>query len=388
MPDRPRLLFVDDDPRILQGIENLLFDKADLWDMAFTNSGGDAIVRMERGERIDILVTDMRMPGVDGLQVLRYAAAHRPQTMRVVLSGHAEMTQSMQAVTLGHQYLAKPCNERDLLATIHRALHIKQVIADDQLRCTIGALDAAPPNHDALEQLRALLRSPRVSIGAIATAVSRDVGLATRLLQVANSCIYVGARVSSVAGAVQRIGLEGVGALATAFALYGQFTIDDPGLFAQANDHAMLVGQIAVALCSRPEDTERAFLCGLLHGLGTVALAAHAGERLHRARLDLSPDQSKTIGERREFGIDHAWLGAEILDLWQMTELADVVRYHHQPSAVEEPRGHLTVLASLHLADAATDGGARELDRAFMNELGSLGETAWMRARHLAGGAS
>jgi len=381
-----RILFVDDEPRLLEAIENMLFDRLDDWELDFAKSGGEAIVRLERGAPLDILVTDMRMPGVDGVEVLRYAASQRPHVMRVVLSGHAEAIKSMQAVTLGHQYLLKPCDESSLVQTLERALHIRDAIPDEQLRRTVGVLDCTPPSSAALAELRPLLRSSRASLHAITGAINRDVGLATKLMQIANSAIYAGGRVSSVASAVQRIGLEGVGALATALAMYDRFRVQDQVMLERANDHATRVAAIAAALCSHAEDVEVAFLVGLLHGLGMAAFATHVASRLRKAHSSLAPGESITAGEQREFGIDHAHLGAEILELWRMNELATLVRYHHTPSKVPGAADRVSVLAALHLADAAADGGEDELDPIFMEALGPKGPTAWRRAQNLAGG--
>lgn len=386
MTQPARILFVDDEPRLLEAIENMLFDRLDQWELVFARSGGEAIVSLEGRADIDVVVTDMRMPGVDGVDVLRYAASQRPQVMRVVLSGHAEAIRSMQAVALGHQYLLKPCEETSLVTTLERALHIRDCISDGQLRATVGALDCTPPSSAALEELRPLLRSRRASLNAITAAINRDVGLATKLMQIANSAIYTGARVSSVATAVQRIGLDGVGALATALAMYERFRVQDTAMLEHANAHATRVAGVAAALCSQAEDVELAFLAGLLHGLGMAAFATHAAPRLRRAHATIAPGESMTAGERREFGIDHAHLGAELLELWRMTDLANLVRYHHTPSQVPGAAERISVLAALHLADAAAEGGEAELDPIFMEALGPKGPTAWRRARNLAGG--
>ena len=91
----PRILFVDDEQRILEGIENLLFEHTQ-WDTQFACSGDAALERLRAGPSFDVLVTDMRMPGMDGLDLLQHVLQEQPHMMRIVLSGEAELHRAMR----------------------------------------------------------------------------------------------------------------------------------------------------------------------------------------------------------------------------------------------------------------------------------------------------
>lgn len=384
MSSRPRLLFVDDEPRVLEGISNLLFERSEDWELAFAEGGEQAIGRVEAGERFDVVITDMRMPGHDGIDVLRYVATHLPEAMRIVLSGHSELQRAMEAITLAHQFLSKPCEEEVLISTIERTLRIQRVIRDDELRRLAGTLDSSPPCDATIARVYPLTTSKTATISQVARAVAEDIGLTSKLLQVAGSCIYGHTQVASLAAAIQRIGLEGVGALVLAVQLYGRFPVADRGLFDEVNAHAMKVAQIASAVCTRSEESELAFLCGLLHGIGSAALATHTPVRMRKCGAEVAAGGARIACERREFSIDHAELGAEILDLWQIPSVAAVIRHHHTPSATVHEGGGISAIAALHLADAAALGGERELDPVFMEMLGPTAEAGWMRAKNLA----
>ena len=85
-----KLLFVDDEPNVLRGLSRLLFQYSDEWDMHFSSSGEEAL-RVLSEDPIDVLVTDMRMPGMDGAKLLEIVHEKHPRVARVVLSGHTEL---------------------------------------------------------------------------------------------------------------------------------------------------------------------------------------------------------------------------------------------------------------------------------------------------------
>src|SRR4051812_7132611 len=105
---KKRILFVDDDQPVLNGLRVRLHRLRDKWDMEFVASGAEAVGFLERGH-YDVVVTDMRMPGMDGAELLRIVRDRWPDTLRIVLSGYAELQQVVRLVPYAHQYYSKPC---------------------------------------------------------------------------------------------------------------------------------------------------------------------------------------------------------------------------------------------------------------------------------------
>src|SRR4051812_34579702 len=103
-----RILFVDDEQPVLDAIRLRLHRMQNKWQMTFVDSGARALAELENGH-YDMIVTDMRMPGMDGAQVLHTASARWPEVIRIVLSGYAELQQTIRLVPVAHQYLSKPC---------------------------------------------------------------------------------------------------------------------------------------------------------------------------------------------------------------------------------------------------------------------------------------
>ncbi len=107
------ILFVDDERPVLEGLRVLLHGLKSKWTMRFVESGSLALEAM-RERPYDVIVTDMRMPEMDGAKLLRRVSEEWPQTIRIVLSGYSEAELATALVPYAHQYLSKPCNPRKL----------------------------------------------------------------------------------------------------------------------------------------------------------------------------------------------------------------------------------------------------------------------------------
>lgn len=122
-----RILFVDDEARVLSGLRRQLFARRGEWEMAFVESGPAALEELARAPA-DAIVSDMRMPGMDGAQLLSAVARRHPRTARLVLSGHADPDRMQVARSCAHRYLHKPCPPETLQAEIERALAVRALL--------------------------------------------------------------------------------------------------------------------------------------------------------------------------------------------------------------------------------------------------------------------
>jgi DNA-binding NtrC family response regulator len=93
---KPKVLFVDDEPRILDGLRRSLRAKRGEWDMSFA-PGGEPALEVLAGAPHDVIVSDMRMPGMDGAELLTRVSTLYPEVARVVLSGQAEAEAAIPA---------------------------------------------------------------------------------------------------------------------------------------------------------------------------------------------------------------------------------------------------------------------------------------------------
>jgi HD-like signal output (HDOD) protein len=212
---KPRVLFVDDEPRILDGIRRSLRGRRQEWDMEFRTSGAEALSLLAEVPH-DVVVSDMRMPGMDGAELLTQVCRQHPATARVVLSGHTEQEAAVRASVVGHRFLNKPC-DADALAELVEQLTF-QVGAPEQaeLRRVAGSVRCLPVLPLQMERLAGALAAPDIELPAVIEGVNNSIGVAAKLLQLANSSFF-GARqrVTSVSYAVTSLGLPTLQALMT-----------------------------------------------------------------------------------------------------------------------------------------------------------------------------
>lgn len=107
-----RVLFVDDEPHVLEGLRRLLRSTPDL-EAVMVGGAEDALAALAGGA-FDVIVSDLRMPGVDGAELLRRVQDLHPGLRRVLLSG----TTGDPGDTNAHAVLRKPCGRVELLAAI------------------------------------------------------------------------------------------------------------------------------------------------------------------------------------------------------------------------------------------------------------------------------
>ena len=138
-----RILFVDDEAHVLDGLRDLLRRQRHEWEMVFA-LGGDAALRELDAQPFDVVVSDMRMPDIDGATLLARVQERHPETVRIFLSGQTEPKAALRAVPVAHQFLAKPCDREQLRQAIDRACLSQALVADPAVRRAAGAAEMLP----------------------------------------------------------------------------------------------------------------------------------------------------------------------------------------------------------------------------------------------------
>ncbi|MCM2334778.1 MAG: response regulator [Anaeromyxobacteraceae bacterium] len=329
---RPRLLFVDDERPILNGLRNVLHGDRDRWDLRFALGAAEAL-RQQEAAPADVVVTDMRMPEVDGLALLRAIQEGWPQATRIVLSGYADLAAVAQASSVAHRYLLKPCDPEVLREVIERALELQQVLGSETLRRTVGAIGTLPSPPRLFLELGEALSDPDVPVRRLAAIVERDVGLSSRVLQFVNSAYFGLAR--RIAGIEEALVLLGIGTLrhlAMTLEVARAFGAGAAaGAVEELERHALLTARIARRLVADPHRAEAAFAAGLLHDCGKLVLMDRLpgpyAEALAEARSLRRPAHEL---ERARLGADHAEVGAYLLGLWGLPHaIVEGVAFHH-----------------------------------------------------------
>ncbi len=203
---KPLILFVDDEPNVLNGLKRFCRSQRHIWEMQFVD-GGEAALEALAERTADVVVSDMRMPGVNGADLFEQISQRWPGTIRIMLSGEAEPDQTMRTVGRSHRFLAKPCDPKALVRAIEAPLHMREMLGLADMGRENSYLERLQTPPQIFEQLRLLLEKEEVSEQDIASLVMCDAALSARILQLANSA-YFGRPVSTcnITKAVETIG--------------------------------------------------------------------------------------------------------------------------------------------------------------------------------------
>ena len=331
-----RILFVDDEPRILEGLQRSLRPCRKQWNMSFANSGQEALDILAKST-FDVIVSDMRMPGMDGAQLLELVRDRYPGMMRIVLSGQFEMEAAMRAVPVAHQFLTKPCDPGKLQGVIDRSYGGTSVGAASGIRRVIAAIGELPALPSTYAALSAAIDDPETPLDQIAAIVERDVAVAAKVLQLVNSSFFgLSREIATVSMAVGFLGFEVLKQLVITVELFRAF---DGGCqvagfsVEETQRHSRCVAAIAGRLPVPRQYAAATSVAALLHDVGKLVLAARLPEQFQRA-LQTSRQESRPLHilEEEVTGTSHEAIGGYLLGLWGLpAAVVAAVSQHHQP---------------------------------------------------------
>lgn len=353
-----RILFVDDESYVLDGIRRMLFSLRSQWETAFA-VGAEAALQQLENQSFDVVVSDMKMPGMSGIELLSLVKTRNPETIRIVLSGHTESSMLMQAFGVAQQYLAKPCDQRALQQAIERGLMLRERLVSSDIRRALGGISAVPPLPVVYQKLLAYLRQPNAMIKRIGEIVAEDMALTAAVLKIVNSAYFgLPKPIASIERAVSYLGLDALMTLVLQYGLLDkQFSVAEmPVNHRDLRHHSLATAGIARAIAAMNRETrdvqDEAFLAGILHDIGELVLAMIRPAEMAMINELLSTTQlSQTAAEREILQVTHADVGAYLLGVWGFSNLiTEAVLLHHAPVAESDSRWGLPGI--VHVASA------------------------------------
>jgi HD-like signal output (HDOD) protein/CheY-like chemotaxis protein len=349
------ILFIDDDVNLLRGLRRILHKHREDWDITFMDSPLDALRLLEE-KSFDVVVSDMRMPELDGASLLSEVEKRHPGTIRVVLSGYTEEKSVLRTIGPTHQYLAKPCNTEDIVALLDRTLALRGILRSEPLRTLAASLHNLPTPSDLYFRLTAEMRKETSSLRTIADMIAEDVAMTAEVLRITNSAYFsLGSRVHDVFHAVRLLGLETVRALVLSVGIFRQF--DKPPEFAALVRDLDTYGLSVAGLARRfardeglPDaQRDQAFCAGMLSCIGTLVFFDAEPGKTREVLRRAEQGEDMTVVEKEVFGSSQAELGGYLLGLWGFNDaVIEAVLYQSRPSdCVYADRSALT---AVHLA--------------------------------------
>jgi len=393
--DPIRILFVDDDPSVLQGLGRSLRKKRTEWDMVFAQGGVAGIEAMTEGE-FGVIVSDVHMEDVDGFEVLKFAKEWQPEALRIVLTGQTQFDVSLRTVSVAHQCLAKPCDRYEVRESIERACTLRGLLGDESLRKTLSSIESLPTTPELFTKLTRLLEDEGTGAADIGALLQRDLGMSAKILQVVNSAFFgLPRRITNITEAVSFLGQRVIRAMVLGEEAFRPFR--GKGLFSATDlereqDHGLQVARLARKLVGTGDLAEGAFLAGMMHDIGWTVAGCLLPDLYRSFDAQRRAGRRGPTIERQTMGATHEAIGAFLLGAWGLPlTVVEAVAYHAEPHKV--PHEQMDVVTAVHVATSllyemrTADGvfdtrpSGQPLNEPYLASLGLRGEIdGWRRA--------
>jgi len=338
-----KILFVDDDPIMRELFGTVLAGERDRWEVATVDSG-EAALPLLNTMVFDVVVSDMRMPGMSGTELIHEVKRRSPRTARIILSGVVDQKEIAESLRETHQFIPKPLQPKVLKATLARIGGLDAYLQDEKIKHVVTQLDTLPSFPSLYFEIMKELDSADPSLEKVAAIAAKDPGMTVKLLQIVNAAsLGLARRFTNPVEAVQQLGIAAVQSLALSAHVFTCFENHKLKGFAVTKlwDHgantARLARKIMEAERAEPSLAEDTYTAAMLHDIGKLMLANNLPEPFQRA-LTLTQEQKLPFleAEQEIFGANHAGVGAYLLGLWGLpTTIVEAVAFHHQPRRSE-----------------------------------------------------
>jgi len=350
------ILFVDDEINILQGLKRMLYPFRNEWEMSFASSGDEALQMLEQ-TKFDVVVSDMCMPKIDGLQLLSKVKELYPSVVRIILSGYTEKDSMLNLPNVAHQFLSKPCDAAILKDSIERINRLRSFVNNDTIIHLIAGISTIPTLPDIYVKLQREINSPSASVKGVGEIISKDVAMTTKILQLVNSAFFgVSQKITDPVYAVNFLGFETIKSLALYVKIFSSLSFNDYNKFfaERVFQHSYLVGEVARKII-RSEIYDKAtldaaFLGGLVHDIGKLILL-QTPDYTEKVNTCMQQEKINFVeAENKLFQTTHAEVGAYLLGLWGLpVSILEIAAFHHPPLTANDKE--LTPLVAVHLAN-------------------------------------
>lgn len=382
-----RILFVEDNAILREMYETLLSAESNRWEVATAANGHEALKLMQE-RRFDVVATDMRMHGMNGVELLNTVLKLYPQTSRIIISGQADQAEAATALESTHQFLIKPVDRNTLRAMLVRLDGLDDFLNDEKLKTLTGRLRVLPSFPLLYLEITKAVENPDTPLQTIDNLLIKDPGLTAKILQIVNSAaVGLREKISNPLEGVQQLGLNTVRSLALSAHVFASFTpVQKLNFPVDALwDHLMRCGNTARAIM-RAEDAdlvhvEAAYTAGILHDIGKLMLADSLPQEFQEVLTQVATSREPFYEvEMKVFGATHAGLAAYLLGLWGLPAMiVEAVAFHHTPEKSSHQK--FSPLTAVHVANALEhelDGDGFSLNEDYLASIG-LGDRvdAW-----------
>lgn len=348
-----RILFVDDERPILRAIARLFFDSD--YEVLTAESGEEGLRVLADGP-VDVVVSDIRMPGMDGYQFLRKVKTLYPGTTRLILSGYVEESTILNSIVDGssNRYLLKPWEGADIRRKIAGIFAARDLFPNMPLLDLANRLENLAVVPGVYEQAIRLMEEG-ADADRIATEIAVDPAVAAAVLRVANSAFYT-AKTGSISRAIASLGSKTTKTILLSCHMFAAAPFHaSPFSVRKLSRKASTANRMMTAIFSQllhkhvPDTYQTA---ALLTDIGLVMCLYYFPDRYVQilrkfAREGVGKDFVAL--EREAFGMSHQEFGGYLLNWWGLPyPIVETALYHHEP--LRDAVRNKELVAAAHIA--------------------------------------
>jgi HD-like signal output (HDOD) protein len=333
------ILFVDDETRVLKGIRRSLYPLQQDWDMVFVDSGPAALEAM-RQKPPTVIVADMRMPGMNGYELLKTVQQQYPEVVRVMLTGQPDKGMYQEVMSVSHYFLWKPTSFEVFDRLFKHIQELNVIMQNEPLQKLIGSLAAIPSPPEIYFELTDLLEKEYTDSARIAEVINKDMSMAMQVLKLVNSAMFGFEReIDTLEVAITYLGIDTIRILVLAQHLFPKAERERRQALALDSlwDHSLHTARLAYEISQKNTTSQNvnnyAYLAGLLHDIGKLLLATQLSD-VYATILQETQESGKPQHEveRERLGVDHSAIGTYLACLWGLPRtIVDAMAFHHAP---------------------------------------------------------
>ena len=334
---KTNIVFVDDEKNILTSLNRMLFTLRPKFNFTFFDSPHAALEHF-RSHEVDILITDMKMPLMNGLQVLKQVEIISPKTIRVILSGQVDEEIFEESLKVAHRFYSKPLKADELKRNLLLLKDLADLDNNRKITEIISISQKIPTMPSLYKTIQGELQEKHPSINKIAEIIKIDISMTVKILRIVNSSFFgIKNKVTDVKMAISFLGIEKVKSLILAISLFEENVFrhnTDKKIKAIWNSSLMMA--TASKVISKYLELDQAaqdeiFLSSLIQDIGKIILYENFEDEMED--IDSSADPEKHVLELQTFGANHCQIGSYLLKIWNFSEsITHSVLNHHNES--------------------------------------------------------
>ncbi len=349
------VLFVDDNETTLNGYKRLFKNSDKSWRVLFANDAAEAIESIQH-HFIDVIISDLEMPVINGAILLSHVKKISPLTMRIIFTGCAEEKYVMKTVKLAHQIYLKPNSYRGIIAILNRAFYLHKIKMNPAVRKILMNIGTIPSLPEIVNEIIIAAEDENYSLKELSNLIEQDIGMSMNVLRLINSPYFgMKSQIVSIDQAVTLLGLEILKTLIISVHLFESFPNLDVTEMHEIMQHSFNSANNCrkiLQLENRSiEECDEGFITGFMHDIGRIIISSSLPKENELILMQHNKSEIPIArAEQNIIGVTHEEISAFVLALWGFEDhIIEAVAFHHIPSKshCEEP----LLLAAMHCAD-------------------------------------